>query len=453
MKTRILVFLLFLMTCGSAAAQNYSGDARKIAMGGTGYSENIAVGMIEEERDYRSIAIPLGVIQMIRDREKFYPDNEDIFDPILAMEYAANPVYYGFDRDSGGAQGRFVSDIINAEFSRDLNDYRGFNLTNHLSAQGLLSPSWGKTFKVVKKDNGTYHGFYVGAGPYISVKSDLNIDEELTDVLSSPTYVSIPNRNFEIDNQTMGQLALAITGGYRARFNLPGRKNPDASSRNGIYIAMNYHYLWGFRYEDMDLAVQLDTDSEGLLTVMPATSPLEIYYLNSRSGRGFALDFGAGVMIDGWEFGFGANGVANRIDWEDRTLKRFSLESVLDGGEFVEEWIPTSSADFRVELPVQYVWNIGYNRKAVSVAAEVTRGYQGTAFHAGAEFRLRVIEFRGGMRYALDRWHPTSGIGLNLGKKFSIDVAALWSTTNVERRFKPGLAVSIRLNRPKPSND
>ena len=446
MKARALILLVFMGLGGSLAAQSYSGDARRLAMGGVGYSENLASRMIEDEKPYRSIVIPLGLIQLFRDLDKFDPDNENIFDPILAMEYVANPIHFGFDRVPGGTRGDFVSDLINADISRDLNDYRGFTLTNHFESEGLLSPSWGKTFKLLKYGNGSFQGFYIGAGPYISAKANLDIDEALTDVLKSPVDVSIPNQSYEIDNQTIGQLALSITGGYRARYGLPGGDNSNASSRNGIYVAMDYHYLYGFRYEDMDLAVQLDTDPEGLLTFLPGATPLDIYYLNSRSGRGFALDFGAGVVYGGWEFGFGANGVANRINWENLTLKRFYLNDLTTSMDFTEQSIPLSSRDLRVELPILYSGNAGYTRKAVSVSAEIAHGYNRTAFHAGAEYRLLLLEFRGGVRYGLDRWHPTAGIGLNLGRKVSIDAAALWSTTNIERRLKPELAVSLRLN-------
>jgi hypothetical protein len=450
MYIRIFLLLLLLVPGSTAIAQSYSGDARRIAMGGVGHPENLASRFIEQEQQYRSIVIPLGIIQLIRDLDKFDPDNKNLFDPILAMEYAASPIHYQFNRFEEGPRGRFVTDLINGEIHRDLNDYRGFNLTNDLLAEGLLSPSWGYTFKLFKTDAGLFQGFYVGAGPYISVKTDLHVDEELTDVLKSPTYVSIPDRNFDIGNQSAGQMALSLTGGYRAHFGLPWKVNSINKSRDGIYVAMDYHYLYGFRYEDMDLAVQLDTDSEGLLTMDPGTSPIDLYYMNSRSGRGFALDFGVGVVVNRWEFGFGANGIANRIDWEDLSLKRFSLESVVDGGDFVEERIPLESTDLRVELPVVYSGNAGYNAKTYSVVAEVTRGYQGTAFHGGVEYRLRVIEFRGGMRYGLDRWHPTAGIGLNLGSVLSIDAAALWNTTNIAREYRPGFALSLRFNRPQP---
>ena len=448
MKTRPLILLSFLMFCGQATAQNFSGDARRIGIGGVGYSENPAFRLMDEEKQYTSIVIPFGLIQLIQDFDKFNPDNADIFDPILAMEYAANPLHYTFDRAPGEAQGRFVSDIFNGELSRDLNDYRGFNITDHYKGEGLLSPSWGKTFKLIKRDNGSFHGFYIGAGPYISAKTELFVDEELADVLGSATDVSIPNRNFDIFNQSAGQLALAITGGYRARFNFSGHSDSDPAGRNGVYIAANYHYLWGFRYEDMNLTVQFDTDSEGLLTMNPESSPVDLYYLNSRSGRGFALDFGVGAIYNGWEFGFGANGIANRIDWENLTLKRFYMGSLLDGGDFVEEWIPLADTNLRVELPEQYSGSASYTRKALTVGAEIGHGYQDTTFHAGAEYRFLFVEFRGGMRYGLDRWHPNAGIGINFGPVVSVDAAAFWSTTNIARELRPGIAASLRINHP-----
>ena len=91
-RTPIWVLLLSLVTYVGALGQNFSGDARKIGMGGIGYSENIATKMVEDQRPYSSVVIPLGFIQMARDRKHFDPDEDD-FDPILFMEYAANPLH------------------------------------------------------------------------------------------------------------------------------------------------------------------------------------------------------------------------------------------------------------------------------------------------------------------------------------------------------------------------
>jgi hypothetical protein len=44
------------------------------------------------------------------------------------------------------------------------------------------------------------------------------------------------------------QLALDITGSYRARFPL-FLQDGNGSSRNGMYVVANYHHLQGFRYD------------------------------------------------------------------------------------------------------------------------------------------------------------------------------------------------------------
>ncbi len=227
MNVRILVgvLLLSLVTYVGAPAQNFSGDARKIGMGGIGYSENIATKMVEEQRPYSSVVIPLGFIQMALDRKHFDPD-DDNFDPVLLMEYAANPLHFVVGRNPGGARGEFVKDIVNGELNRNLNAYRGFVPTKKLTAEGLASPNWGKTFKFLKRGGGAFHGIYVGAGPYLSAKTVLDIDPNLIDVLASPTEVpltTLANKSFFITDDSFGQLALAVTGGYRGRFAFPGR--------------------------------------------------------------------------------------------------------------------------------------------------------------------------------------------------------------------------------------
>ena len=381
----------------------------------------------------------------MQDRDHFDRHNDN-FDPIFAMEYAANPLHYVFGRDPGGARGRFVSDIVNGKMNRDLNTYSGFVPTNHLLAEGLANPNWGKTFKFRRRSDGSFQGFYVGVGPYLSTRTDLNIDQGLTDILSSSTPVTLPNRTFLISDQTTGQLALAVTGGYRGRFALPGA---GKSNRDGIYIGMNYHYLKGLRYENPDISVRFDTDSAGLVTLDPLTVPLVINYNNSRSGRGFALDFGIGAVVNHWEFGFGANGVGNRINWDDLTLKQFRMQSLFEGGGFIKQSLPVASSSLRVELPVDYIGNVGYHQRTWSAVAQVSHGFQGSNLHSGVEYRLGRVEFRGGARYGLERWHPSGGIGFNLVERFSVDVAAFGTTTNIERELRPGVAVSLRFNRPK----
>jgi hypothetical protein len=422
-------------------------------MGSIGYSENIATKMVEEQRPYSSVVIPLGFIQMALDRKHFDP-NDDTFDPILAMEYAANPLHYVLGRNPGGARGLFVKDLVNGELNRNLNTYRGFVPTSKLTAEGLASPTWGKTFKFLKRGGGAFQGFFIGAGPYLSAKTVLGIDQNLIDVLASATDVpltSLANKSFLIGDSSAGQLALSVTGGYRGRFALPGRSGAGSSDRDGIYVGANYHYLRGFRYESADMAFRFDTEASGpsigLLTVLPTTSPALVDNFTSHSGSGFALDFGVAAVVDRFEFGFGVNGVANRIEWNNLTGNRYQLQSLTQSGDFKKQGPLSGPSLLRVELPTEYIGSGAYHLSKWSLVAEAANGFQGSSFHAGVERRLGRVELRGGGRYGLDRWHPTGGIGFNLSQRVSLDVAAFGTTTNIERQMRLGLAVSFRFNR------
>jgi len=136
---KLMLLALFVIQAVSlrSVGQSYTGDARRIGMGGTGENENIGSQMIADEQQYRSIVIPLGLIQVIRDRHYFYPD-DDAFNPVRALEDVANPLHLTTRR--GAATGNFVTDLVNATLSRDLNRYRGFVPARKITSQGLASP-------------------------------------------------------------------------------------------------------------------------------------------------------------------------------------------------------------------------------------------------------------------------------------------------------------------------
>ena len=435
--------LLASLSASPAFAQNWSFDARRIALGGIGSTENGASRMVEEERRYRSIAIPLGLVQVLSDMDVFNPDS-DQFGPVRAMELAASPLHYTFGRETNDAGSTFVADLVNAGISRDLNRYRGFTPASSMVAEGLASPSWGKTFVVRGSRDSFFQGVYAGAGPYFSVRTEATLDPALIEILSANQDRYVPNTTFRIDNDTAQQVALAVTGGYRAKFALAG--GGGSTSRDGVYVSANYHYLRGFRYDDFDLAVRLDTDAAGLLTIRPTTTPIEIDRLASTSGNGFALDFGAAVALDRWDFGFGASGVANRINWSTFDRQRLVLSSIFDGGEFTDITLPALDQTRRVELPTTYSADGAYHADRWSVVSEYAHGFQGHNFRSGLEYRLNRIEVRGGARYSRDRWHPSVGAGFDVTSRLSVDVAAFGTSANIERRRDTALAISLRLN-------
>ena len=425
--------------------QNFTGDARKIGMGGVGDAEDIASRMIEARRTYRTFVIPLGLFQVIQDRNYFDPGDER-FDPVRAIEDLSNPLHFTVGR--GENDYGFVGDLVNARLSRDLNRYRGWVPERQIVAEGLGAPSFGYTFRVTGGGvEEPFNGLYFGAGPYLSMNTRFNIDDQFREILASETDVYLPNRTLLISDQSFGQAALALTAGYRGRIGLPGSLGSIFDDRNGIYFAGNYHYLHGFRYDAADVQVRFDTDSQGLLTVNPATVPLTVTHPYSSSGRGFAVDLGVAMVIDSWQFGLGATGIANRMEWDEVRLERFTLQSVINGGGFIEQNFTPSSSSIRTELPITYSAGGGYDSGEWAALAQVSHGFQGNNFHGGIERRLGAIDVRGGLRYSRERWNPAGGVGLNVTSRFSIDVAAFDSVTNIEGDRKLALALSLRFNR------
>jgi hypothetical protein len=408
-----------------------------------GTSDNLGGKMIAEQRNYTSIVLPVGLAQVFKDTSRFDPGSKQ-FDPILAVEYAAMPWYYVIGRDpsSNPAQSNFVNDVRNATLSRDLTKYKGFVPANDFLAEGLVSPSFGKTIKV-HKDGANFQGFYLGAGPYISMHSQTAISPALTTVLS--TGVNQSNALFPIAETDQEQGAVAIIGGYRARYALPGAAN-SGSETDGVYVAVNYNYLRGLGYNSDNLGVTLNTDATGLVS---DASNVLVDNRHSTHGTGMAVDAGVGVAKKRWEVGFGARGIGNRMNWNTVKEKTLTLASVVSGNStFVKS--PTIAApDTRVELPVDYRTHLGYHGGRWTALGEFGHGFGGTSFHGGTEWRVKFIELRGGARYTVQKWNPTGGIGIDVSKRVSFDVAFFGTTANVERTHQAAIAASIRFNHIK----
>ena len=62
------------------------------------------------------------------------------------------------------------------------------------------------------------------------MQDQASIDPRLTELLASTVDVYLPNTSFLTHNETIGQVALAITGGYRTRLALAGGGGEPAIS-------------------------------------------------------------------------------------------------------------------------------------------------------------------------------------------------------------------------------
>jgi len=454
----LVVPALLLGLAAPAGAQNWSGDARKIGMGGVGSNENLAAKTIEKDESYRVIVLPFGLFQVLENPDIFDPSSDD-FDLVRAFEYAASPLHYTFNRNDTGTGADFIHDLTNAELNRNLNTYRGFVPVTQPIGYGLAHPSWGVAIPVYKTDK-VRHAIYVGAGPYMTMRGDLVVDPALVDILDSETDVVIPpNTSFPLTSDVRTEAALAITGGYRGRFAWPMSMNAKGD-RDGLYVAVNYSYLRGFFLEDGAITGRLDTNGAGLLTInLALPPPLVVARTSSREGNGHVVDLGVAGLVNNWELGFGIKGIANQIKWTDVEGTTYALASLFLGGDFIES--PTVPLDdVTIKQPVQYTANAGYHADHWTAMAQFTKRtsdfaadddrLDSTAFHGGAEYRFGLLEPRGGVYYSRGLWQPAVGLGLNLGK-FGIDGALYSSSANVERMRHPTLAVSLRFGSKNPN--
>jgi len=437
----LAAIFLFVSWDSSAFAQDYSFDARRIALGGAGGTPNQASKLVERQRRYRSILIPVGLVNVLSNVRVFFPNRDD-FDFSRAVEFSASPFHFTFGRKDDLTARTFFGDIVHARLDSDLNTYRGYSMPSSVVEEGLLLETWGKTFR--RGDDSAYQGLYVGAGPYLSARAHADFDRELRDVLggSNPTY--LPDISFGIGGGETDQLALAITGGYRARF--PWFESGDpVASRNGVYVLANYHYLYGLRFDEFNANLRFDTDNLGLVLPNPPSAPFALDWQTSSNGRGMALDFGVAFVINRWDFGVGVGGVANRMEWKQITQHHVTLVSLFGGSEFIHVKLPVTDRERRFELPVTYTSDVAYHREKWSVLTEFSHGFQDNQFRAGLEYRLGPIELRGAGRYS-QGWYPSAGAGFNITRNFGVDAAVFGTQTFLEQEPHLGLAISLRFD-------
>jgi hypothetical protein len=265
---------------------------------------------------------------------------------------------------------------------------------------------------MLHEDERSFQGIYVGAGPYLASQAYFEFNGQVEEILSGSGNRYIPSATLGMGGGETDQLALDITGSYRARFPLFASDSPIAS-RNGMYVVANYHHLQGLRFDQIDARLRLDTDANGLLIPNPPERPFSIDWHTTSKGIGLSMDFGVAFVINRWDFGAGVSSVANRIKWSDLTQHDVSLVSLFNGNEFVHVKVPRPGMTTEIELPVTYTGDVSYHRDAWSAYTEYSNGLGGVNFRAGLEYRLGAVELRGAGRFSNDSWYPSLGAGFN----------------------------------------
>ncbi|HUR21512.1 MAG TPA: hypothetical protein VMZ90_11925 [Vicinamibacterales bacterium] len=436
-RTRsVLALSLILASAGTASAQGIVMDARLMGMGGGGgNSPNIARKMVPAAtRAEIVIPIPLGLIQTFKGGfDKFKPSSTG-FDPLLAVETTGSALHYRFGADTGSTRTEFVNDLVNGTVNPDLTVYSGFNIQESYASEGLFAPQVGKTIKFVKSDD-RFHGVYVGIGPYLSYRTDADVDPRLANLLGDG--VRSPNASMLIKDASGAQVAGALTVGYRGRMPM----GSSSGDRDGVYLAYNFHYLKGFKYYQPDLAVRFNTDGAGNLSA--SATPFSLVSLEGKSGSGFANDIGIQFVRGNVQVGVGVNGIGNRINWSEFTQNTYTLPSLTAGFDFAKSPGTAPFQELRVTLPVVKTANVGYEGHGWGATATATDGYNGTSFSGGLERQVGPVWLRGGGRHSRDHWNPTVGFGIGTDK--ALDVALFSTHANFQDERQWALAASVRI--------
>jgi hypothetical protein len=438
MRTAAILALIVCAGTQSAAAQAWNIDARNVGLGGIGGDQNVFATTVAEARGDRSIVIPLGLIQVLRERSVFKSSSLD-FDPARAIELAANPLHLQFGRDRTSAGASFVRDVRNASLSPNLSVYRGF-VPASMTATGLVAPKYGRTFWLQPSTRPARHGFYVGSGPHLSIATDLRTDADLLGVLSAASGRVAANQEFSLQSDTAAQLAAAVTGGYRARF------SPSHGAANGGlgFVSVNVNYLHGIRYEDVDLALRLETDRHGLVAPDGVAAPLRFVRQTSSSGRGTSFDVGAGFTAGRWELGVSGNNLLNRITWSNRTEREYSMPTLFSGTPRLDRTAPQVLSPLRTRSAGDYRANLAFRGRTLSFHGEFATELVDQSFRGGMEWTRDRIEVRGAAVLVRNDWHPTVGVSVAVMPRLWLDLAGFMTTANVERERRYSVATSVR---------
>ena len=389
-RPAIVTVLRLVCSASAASGQNYSFDARRIALGGTGGTPNVASKLVERQRRYKSVLIPVGLVKLLTDIRVYYPNRED-FDFSRAVQYSASPLHFVFGRKENITARSLFRDVVHASLQPDLNSCSGFELPILTESEGLMALTWGKTF-MMHEGKRSFQGIYVGAGPFLAAKASFDCDAGLERILSGTGNRYIPFASMGVGGGETDELALDIV--------------PD-----------------------------------------PPERPFSLTWHKSSKGIGLSMDFGVAFVINRWDFGAGVSGVANRIKWRDITEHKLSLVSLFNGTEFVHVKLPRRGLTTQVEMPVTYTGDVSYHRDEWSAYTEYSNGLGGTNFRVGAEYRFGAVELRGAGRYSQDKWYPSAGVGFGVTRNFGIDAALFGTQTFLEPRPHLGVAISLRFDK------
>ncbi len=412
---------------GTAGAQGWATDARRIGLGGLGLDQgslrryNAAYRAVpgragQRGRPKLTIPIPLGLIQFFHDHPISHITKDPAFNPDSA---GFNPV-------------ELLNSFLNPPLFLEVK--QAPTPTNDVVfgiGKDSLRVNLGQTAKLVPEDQFGIGGSSRPLDPGLSIKGVRvgvmgwvhdEVGVQLGDKLLGFLRDSVPadtNTRYNVLGDALLEAGLAPSIAYAGRI--------AGDNTTGLYVGGAVHYYVGLAYarESGDGGFTTgDSIFSGPNPVKPDARGLTQYSKFGNSfGHGIGGDIGIAVVTGPIELGVGVNDIGATITWPDTRV-----DSALYRDSSFSKPV-ANRVETKTKLPVSYLVNLAYTVGKTTLGADVLNSGRGTTVHIGGEQRVGVIVLRGGVaRDQRKRMEFGWGGGLRFGG-LGLDVG-FWTHTN-----------------------
>ena len=412
---------------GTAGAQGWATDARRIGLGGLGLDQgslrryNVAYRAVpgragQRGRPKLTIPIPLGLIQFFHDHPISHITKDPAFNPDSA---GFNPV-------------ELLNSFLNPPLFLEVK--QAPTPTNDVVfgiGKDSLRVNLGQTAKLVPEDQFGIGGSSRPLDPGLSIKGVRvglmgwvhdEVGVQLGDKLLGFLRDSVPadtNTRYNVLGDALLEAGLAPSIAYAGRI--------AGDNTTGLYVGGAVHYYVGLAYarESGDGGFTTgDSIFSGPNPVKPDARGLTQYSKFGNSfGHGIGGDIGIAVVTGPIELGVGVNDIGATITWPDTRV-----DSALYRDSSFSKPV-ANHVETKTKLPVSYLVNLAYTVGKTTLGADVLNSGRGTTVHVGGEQRVGLVVLRGGVaRDQRKRMEFGWGGGLRFGG-LGLDVG-FWTHTN-----------------------
>jgi hypothetical protein len=441
-------FAALLLAAPAARAQ--VSDARRLGMGGILLSEdrqsaiqNVAYRAVPRTNDptdaYKSIPLPLGLIQVIADPPEFDSKNPN-FNVFQIMQLISRTPYTLQLIKPEELSSDIIVDVGQNQLVVDLGDLQNLFPDSDIKL--------GTTLATPNLEFGT-RNIFGGVRPQSEARNSLDLDPTLQAALAEAAPFT-PNTIYGADDDAQAQAALAFMLGGALPV-LPPTDAPDGNPRKGgkaIYVGARAKYLRGIALWRGQGHAQFATGD----TIFGSSTPIETQYdINVRQtpdpgfgeGNGFATDAGVVFFVDKLEVGIGVNDIAATIDWKDTNVDNYTYDSV--NNENVKTPVSRHES-YKSRFPTTGSLNLVYRTKEFTFGGTLDRtANELWVPRVGMETWLGPTPLRGGLYVgAYSRLQVTAGSGIKIGK-MGLDLALATHSRGLTDKRGLELAASLSI--------